>query len=74
MSSERSNRKHIPQSQASAELPQSEHTLSAINAPGAVRTVTFDELAGGGREVLIQHLGQQYRLRTTRGGGLILNK
>ena len=38
------------------------------------KTVTFDELASGCGEVLILHHGQQYRLRVTRNGGLILNK
>ena len=38
------------------------------------KSVTFDELASGCGEVLILHHGQQYRLRVTRNGGLILNK
>ena len=49
---------------------------AAKNLPPAAlpKSVTFDELASGGGEVLILHNGQQYRLRVTRNGGLILNK
>lgn len=38
------------------------------------RKYTFAELSKGENEVLIQHEDQVYRLRVTRGGGLILNK
>ena len=48
----------------------------ATNPATAVlpKSVTFDELASGCGEVVILHHGQQYRLRVTRNGGLILNK
>jgi hemin uptake protein HemP len=36
--------------------------------------VTSQELLKGGRELLIEHAGQIYRLRLTRHGKLILNK
>ena len=38
------------------------------------RTVLFNEMAGGGTEVIIEHEGQRYRLRATRNGRLLLNK
>ncbi len=37
-------------------------------------TVSFDRLANGAAEVVISHQGKEYRLRTTRNGGLILNR
>jgi hemin uptake protein HemP len=40
----------------------------------AITAIRFEELAQGASEVLIGYRGQQYRLRTTRNGGLILNK
>lgn len=40
----------------------------------ATSVIGFDDLAHGQKEVLIEHLGQVYRLRATRNGGLILNK
>lgn len=42
------------------------------NAP--LRTIPSDELLRGTREVLIEHLGELYRLRLTRNGKLILQK
>ena len=37
-------------------------------------TLRTAELFKGDREVLIEHNGETYRLRITRGGKLILNK
>lgn len=34
----------------------------------------FDALCEGSKEIIIEFLGQQYRLRATRNGKLILNK
>jgi len=39
-----------------------------------VPRVSSEELLKGGRELLIEHAGQIYRLRLTRHGKLILNK
>jgi hemin uptake protein HemP len=36
--------------------------------------VAFESIASGQREVVIEYRGQQYRLRATRNGKLILNK
>jgi len=41
---------------------------------GPPRTVSFEALTEGRNEIVIQHNGQEYRLRATRNGGLILNK
>lgn len=38
------------------------------------RVVSFNEIAGGTAEVIIEHEGQKYRLRSTRNGRLLLNK
>lgn len=38
------------------------------------RAVSSEDLFQGGREVLIVHAGETYRLRLTRNGKLILNK
>ena len=58
-----------------------EHPLPAVNAPcpppgPESGQAEFDsrELMRGGREVLIRHAGQVYRLRHTRNDKLILVK
>lgn len=38
------------------------------------RTVSADRLFGGDREIRIHYRGQEYRLRQTRNGKLILTK
>ncbi|MEQ9409844.1 MAG: hemin uptake protein HemP [Fuerstiella sp.] len=53
---------------------QPEQSAPGDSARKLPRPVSFEELAGGQAEVIIEHKGQQYRLRTTRNGGLILNK
>jgi hemin uptake protein HemP len=35
--------------------------------------ISFEQLSGGHKEVVIEHDGKLYRLRLTRKGGLILN-
>jgi hemin uptake protein HemP len=44
------------------------------NMPAALRTVRSEDLLQGGKEVLIQHGQEMYRLRLTKAGKLILNK
>lgn len=44
------------------------------DAPDESPRVEFEELAKGNREVVIEYEGQDYRLRVTRNGKLILNK
>jgi hemin uptake protein HemP len=36
--------------------------------------IRSEELLAGAQEVLIEHVGQSYRLRLTRSGKLILHK
>lgn len=50
---------------ASSEKPQ------PANEP---QRISFEALSLGAKEVIIQHHGEEYRLRATRNGGLILNK
>jgi len=40
----------------------------------AIRRWRSDELLGDAREAVIEHQGEEYRLRRTRQGRLILNK
>jgi hemin uptake protein HemP len=42
--------------------------------PSGKRSISFETLAQGAKEVLIRHAGQTYRLRLTKNGKLILNK
>jgi hemin uptake protein HemP len=50
-------------------------TLLAAPAGGArPRRINSAELLAGGREILIDHLGETYRLRHTSQGKLILTK
>ena len=42
------------------------------NAPA--QTLTSAELMQGRREIVIEHLGERYRLQQTRNGKLILTK
>ncbi|MBS0582722.1 MAG: hemin uptake protein HemP [Proteobacteria bacterium] len=60
-----------------ATLPQSTHDAAprpGHASPPAHRQVDSDKLFGGALEVRIDHLGQEYRLRQTRNGKLILTK
>jgi Hemin uptake protein len=41
---------------------------------GACRFLSFDQLAQGKQEILIEFKGQIYRLRATKNDKLILNK
>lgn len=55
--------------------PRSPSQLPDAAAPTAdLPRVSFDDLAAGAKEVLIDHAGQVYRLRVTRNRKLILNK
>jgi hemin uptake protein HemP len=41
---------------------------------GGSRRIKVSELLGGAREVILEHAGQDYRLRVTSNGKLILTK
>lgn len=43
-------------------------------APKKIHRHCFESLAQGANEVIIEHQGEEYRLRLTRNGRLILNK
>ena len=38
------------------------------------QSISFHKLANGRPEITIEHEGQQYRLRATKNGKLLLNK
>lgn len=38
------------------------------------RVISSGDLLKGAREIIIRHVGEDYRLRLTRAGKLILNK
>jgi len=40
----------------------------------AIKRVAVDELLGGKREIVLLHAGEEYRLRVTSNGKLILTK
>jgi hemin uptake protein HemP len=46
----------------------------AASSRDAARVIRSEELFAGGRVVLIQHAGEQYRLLITRNDRLILQK
>jgi hemin uptake protein HemP len=57
--------------------PQDAGTLTVSGSrvvPAPRPRVTSRELLDGGNELVIDHDGQEYRLRLTRNGKLILNK
>lgn len=41
---------------------------------GRVREVRFEQLSGGGAEVIVEYAGNKYRLLATKNGRLVLNK
>lgn len=36
--------------------------------------IDSERLLGSGREIILEHAGEEYRLRQTRNGGLLLTK
>ncbi|WP_111748770.1 hemin uptake protein HemP [Salinisphaera orenii] len=53
--------------------PSFTDTVSAADAHGAPR-ITSDALFGSARELVVVHRAQEYRLRCTKNGKLILTK
>jgi len=41
---------------------------------GRIREVRFEQLSGGGAEVIVEYAGNKYRLLATKNGRLVLNK
>ena len=54
--------------------PLSVNAVNGASSTTAPRRVTSGTLFGGAQEVRIDHHGQEYRLRQTRNGKLILTK
>ena len=54
-------------------VPQSNRTTPNSSPNGAQR-IDSHRLLAGGRELVIDHAGQEYRLRLTRNDKLILTK
>ena len=54
--------------------PTDEALQDASDRAGSPPLLDFEQLARGGKEVLIDFHSQIYRLRVTRNGKLILNK
>lgn len=54
-------------------LDEKKHELKA-SAGSVVRVTTSDVLFSGARELVIKHVGEDYRLRLTNQGKLILTK
>lgn len=46
----------------------------ATAAAAPMRRLPLDAIMAGGREVIIEHRGQDYRLRVTNNGKLLLTK
>jgi hemin uptake protein HemP len=51
-----------------------EHTPRNERAPVKPRRVRIEDLLGGGRELIIEHRNEEYRLRMTSNSKLILTK
>ena len=49
-------------------------TPSALPLPGRPRRLKVSDLLAGEREAILEHDGQEYRLRITANGKLILTK
>ena len=59
---------------AAAPGPEQAHSRPDVPPAGPQPQLRFLEIAQGHREILIEHLGQVYRLRVTRNEKLILQK
>lgn len=51
-----------------------EPAVRSERAPTKPRRVRIEDLLGGGREVIIEHRNEEYRLRMTSNSKLILTK
>ena len=57
-----------------AESQRSRHTVAHSKTEASIPRVSSSELLGDGRLVVIEHAGQEYQLRLTSSGKLILTK
>lgn len=60
--------------QSLSSLGDAPELMQKHNKPGVPRAVTSEALFAGKRELLIQHANDNYRLRITNQGKLILTK
>jgi hemin uptake protein HemP len=56
------------------DVPMVGSSQNAAPADAGPRVVSSADLLDGSREIIIRHVGEDYRLRLTRAGKLILNK
>jgi hemin uptake protein HemP len=56
------------------DTPMVGSSLEASPAGSGPRVISSADLLDGSREIIIRHVGEDYRLRLTRAGKLILNK
>jgi hemin uptake protein HemP len=54
--------------------PHSSDSRPSATSAGRPRRLKVSELLDGGREAILEHDGQDYRLRITANGKLILTK
>lgn len=55
-------------------IPTRPSPPTETHAPSTLRVLRSEDLFLGSHEILIDHEGEQYRLRLTRNGKLILQK
>lgn len=55
-------------------LPSSPLRTCAVGVMSAIPRISSQSLLDGGKELVIQHQGQEYHLRLTRNDKLILTK
>jgi hemin uptake protein HemP len=72
----RGRRRHTHEGPASTMTPSDPEEVLAPppRRAGEVRRVKVSELLAGEREAILEHGGQEYRLRITASGKLILTK
>ena len=57
-----------------ADQPPAHRTAADGSGAPVPRTITSEELMGGGRVIIVRHGNDEYRLRITAAGKLILTK
>lgn len=65
---------HAPLSLTARQRSQRQHATAVPEYSGAATGISSQSLLQGRRELCIQHGEEQYRLRHTRNGKLILTK
>ena len=65
---------HSDDGQAHTDKLMQSVPIQGTSAPSGLRIVDSSDLLAGHSSLLIRHLGEVYRLQTTRQGKLILTK